>query len=190
MKHAGQGFLARGEEISCSKGAHLGLVAHSPVRTGGGGSPRCGPAYPPRASVWAREAFVFALVRRWGPTCMSKTVGPQAAAKPRPPWCVPPRPGPGPGGRLPLLCRAPAWPQAPAQASPCRRSPRRASSHSCFVAAAPGTPHPKRRGAPHPRRGEARAATHSAPPCVLLLGRRLVKKIVSMYCIFCTCLHL
>ncbi|KAF6086206.1 hypothetical protein HJG60_008409 [Phyllostomus discolor] len=124
---------------------------------------------------------------------MSKIVRPQAAAEPRPPWCV----------------RAPQGPRARAQAAPARlrcrpwhggRHRPRLLRAAAVLAAQATTPvlwkpplgPSSRTGAllPRPRRGEARAATHSAPPCVLLLGSRLVKKIVSMYCIFCTCLHL
>lgn len=125
----------------------------------------------------------------WSPTCMSKIVGPQAMAEPRPPWCVPRRArGPGPGRRPPRLCWHPGMAAGPGFSMPPQSSPRkqpplcRGSRRWALIRDG--------RLAPRPRRGGARAAVHAAPPCVLLLGSRLVKKIVSMYCIFCTCLHL
>lgn len=40
-----------------------------------------------------------------------------------------------------------------------------------------------------PCTGRDRGSHSPSSSCVLLLGNRLVKKTVSMYCIFCTCLH-
>lgn len=70
---------------------------------------------------------------------------------------------------------------------PPERCPCHTSIHSCFVEADAGSLIPP--GSPFPEDGATTAPVHSAPLCVLLLGNRLVKKIVSMYCIFCTCLH-
>lgn len=150
-------------------------------------------ARPPRTSVLGRKAFRFCRLRRSVPhlheqnrqtsdfsrALVSLVCVPSARSEAGYVRMVP---APSPSDILKVDSD-----MGPGFLSPPQCCPRHTGIHSRFVEAATGPL--TRVGDLFPLGEETRAVVHSAPPCVLLLGNRLVKKIVSMYCIFCTCLH-
>lgn len=107
MKHAGQVFLVRDEEVNYSKGTHLSLAVRELVGASSGEKPQARHSLPSQRLSLGKESFSFLpSLEDWSPVCMSKIIGPQALAEPQPLWCMCPHKarGPGPGPRLLLLC--------------------------------------------------------------------------------------